>query len=192
MRLSGDIQAGSQEKRTLAGRYLLVRSCDHELIVTPKGKESVYLASGESYDFGVSLDGVEVIVKSSVDVVNSFVVDSNEGEIKTLPEFGGTTTINTSTTVENGNSNNDLNSVTISAGASALIANANESRQSLRVSMLSSEKGYVNLGGYQVASATGGTLEAGQIDYMDTRGAVYAFNASAEDVTVYVMEINKL
>lgn len=192
MKIEGTIQSGEQIKRNLAGRFLLVRNIDYPIKISVQGMEDVFLKNNDNYEFIVDVSGKEVLISSQVAATNRIHLESNEGRLTALAELAGDTTINTSTSVENGNSNNGLDAIVIEPMQSALIAPANEARQTLRLSMLSNAQGHITIGDSQVTASTGGTLEAGQIDYMDTRGAIHAMNPNNNSITVYVMEVNKL
>lgn len=98
-------------------------------------------------------------------------------------------TINT--TIEPANLNTELPEVTVTAGNSAKIADANADRKELRVSIKSTEPGGVYLGSATVADNTGGWLEPGMVDYVATEGEVWAFNPGASDVVVSALDLER-
>ena len=59
--------------------------------------------------------------------------------------------------------------------------------------MVDSEQlGGVFLGGVGITAGNGGFIEAGMVDYMDTEGALYAFNSNADPIVVSVLELERL
>lgn len=103
-----------------------------------------------------------------------------------------TVNANISTTIEGGNDNAHKPNVTVTAGNAVQLLPANNNRKSIRVSLASTEAGSIMLGKSGITANNGGLLEVGDTDYIDTEGALYAFNPNADDVVVWVMEINRI
>lgn len=80
--------------------------------------------------------------------------------------------------------------VTVPAGGGIEIIAGNVNRNAVRIGIASDQPGGVWLGESGVAANQGGFLEPGQIDYMPTAAAVYAFNSGASDVVVNVLELS--
>jgi hypothetical protein len=167
------------------GRYIRIREATSSVYLTIDGSGEIVRAKGEQIDVGKNSYRVRIrsTVAQNVSVVSSDTPqDDNRNSVS----------LTVNATVTNGNDNAHLAKVAVGAGVSALIAAANVNRKSLRVSLLSDAAGYVTLGKLGVTATAGGTLEAGMVDYIDTEGALYAFNPNAVPVDVWVMEINKL
>lgn len=176
--------AGVQEFQSV-GRFIRVRESSSPVYISIDGSSEIEREQGEQVNTG--RDNVRVRVRSLVAQTVKLTSaresqDDNRGNVTGL----------VSATIENGNDNQHLPRVTIAAGASALLSASNVNRKALRVSLSSDAIGFVTLGKSGVAAASGGLLEPGSTDYIETTGEMYAFNNNASAVDVYVMEINKL
>lgn len=99
-------------------------------------------------------------------------------------------TINT--TIAPSNTINPKAEVTIGAGATVLLINANVNRKELRIGVKSSEANGVYIGDNTVgAAAPGGYVEEGAIEYIATESAVYGYNAGATSIVVNVLELER-
>jgi hypothetical protein len=98
-------------------------------------------------------------------------------------------TINT--TIAPANTNTQLAEVSVPAGGSAKIADANADRKELRVSIKSTETGGVYLGDATIANNEGGWLEAGMVDYIATQAETWAFNPGAAAVIVSALDLER-
>lgn len=190
MRIEETLTGTVPIKRPVSGRYLTLKSADAELCIHGLGIDEVFLGAGESYDMGELYMARTLTIKNTISGANSFVLEVTQNSLRKANQTA--MTVNTTAVVENGDDNQHLTKVTVPAGLSAAVAVANSSRKSLRVSLLSGAAGFVLMGKSGVSATSGGSLEPGMVDYIDTRGALWVFNPNAVDVDVYVMEINKL
>lgn len=99
-------------------------------------------------------------------------------------------TINT--TIAPGNLNTQLPEVSVPAGDSAKIADANTDRKFLRLSIKSTETGGVYIGDATIADNEGGWLEAGQGDYFPSEAETWAYNPGAVDVIVTALDVERV
>lgn len=189
MRIEHTLAGGATIRRPISGRYLLVKAAAAEIIVSGLSIGEVYLGAGESYDLE-SVIHKDITITNASASNNAFILEVTEQSLRKSNQ--NALTVNTTATVENGDDNPHLPKVTLAAGASAAIAPANGSRKFLRISLLSSAAGHVTLGKSGVNAASGGPIEPGMVDYMETRGVLWAFNPQAVPVDIYVMEVNKL
>lgn len=190
MRIAETIAGSGTIKRPITGRYITCKSASAELEVTTVGIETVNIGQGETYDLGAVFQFRELKIRNSSTSSNTFVLEITSNELKKADNQSFV--VNTTATIENGDDNQHLAKVNISAGVSAAVAAANGSRKYLRVSLLSDAVGYVTLGKSGVNASSGGTLEPGMVDYIETGGALYVHNPNASAVDVWVMEVNKL
>lgn len=95
------------------------------------------------------------------------------------------------TTIAPANVNAELPEVSIPAGGSAKVADANANRKELRVSIKSTEPGGVYLGSSTVANNTGGWIEPGMVDYIATEGEVWAYNPGGSAVVVSALDLER-
>lgn len=176
--------AGVQEFQSI-GRYIRVREATSGVYLTIDGHTEILRNKGEQIDTGRETNRVRVrsLVAQSVSISSAMFPQSDNRNSVSLT---------VSATVEAGNDNQHLAKVTIPAVSSAQIAASNVNRKALRVSLLSYAVGYVLLGKSGIAAAQGGSLEEGMVDYIETTGALWAYNPQSSSVDVYVMEINKL
>lgn len=176
---------GEFQEFQAVGRYIRIRESTSPVYLTIDGSREIVRNKGEQIDVGRNSYRVRIrsVVAQNVSVTSSSdKQDDNRNSVA----------LSVSATVAAGNDNQHLVKATIPATSSALIAAANSTRKSLRVSLLSDAAGYVTLGKSGVGANSGGTLEPGMVDYIDTEGALYAYNPNAVAVDVWVMEINKL
>ena len=174
---------GETQEFQAVGRYIRIREATAVVYLTIDGVGEIQRNKGEQIDTGKDSSRVRVrsVVAQSVSITSA---DNPQDDNR------NSVSLTVSATVTNGNDNQHLTKVTIPATSSAQIAAANANRLSLRVSLLSSAAGYVTLGKSGVSASSGGSLEEGMVDYIDTTGAVFAYNPNASAVDVYVMEIN--
>lgn len=189
MRIQETLAGGKKIRRPISGRYLLVKAATAEIIITGQGLGEVFLGSGESYDLGSSGSHFIEIENSSA-ASNTFLLEVTEQSLRKANS--NELTVNTEATIQIGNDNQHLPKVSIPANSAAQIAGANPLRKSLRVSLKSDAAGYVLLGKSGLTAGNGGSLEEGMVDYVETTGAMFAFNPNAVAVDVYVMEVNRI
>lgn len=85
-----------------------------------------------------------------------------------------------------------LAEVTIAAGATTLLANANAIRKELRVGVKSTEPAGIYIGNASVGATTqGGYIEEGSTEYVNTEAAIYGYNASSQSVTVNLLDMGR-
>lgn len=104
-----------------------------------------------------------------------------------------TANVSVASTIAPANALTNVPEVTVPAGTSAKLADANDDRQALRLSIKSSETGAgVYFGNASIAAATGGWLEPGMIDYPDISAECWAFNPGGVDIIVQVLELKRV
>lgn len=191
MRISETLSGNGKIKRPVTGRYITCKlASSGELEITANGIETVTIGQGETYDLGKVFQSKEIHIKNTSSSSNQFILECTVNELKRSDNNNFSVT--TTATVENGDDNQHLPRVTIGAGATQAVAVQNGSRKYLRVSLLSAASGYITMGKSGVSANSGGTLEPGMIDYIETQGALYIHNPNAAPVTVWLMEVNKL
>lgn len=176
---------GETQEFQSVGRFIRIRDSSSPVFLSIDGRAEIKRERGESVDSG--RDSVRVQVRSIV-AQSVHLISSKDKQDDNRASISATI----STTIAGANDNQHLPKVSIPAGSSALIAVANSARKFLRVSLLSTAVGYVLLGKSGVGATTGGTLEEGMVDYIETEGALYAYNPQAVAVDVYVLELNKI
>ena len=84
----------------------------------------------------------------------------------------------------------ELAKVSVSPLGTVELSAANTARAALRISVLSDEVGPVFIGSSGVGANEGGPIDIGVTDYLETTGAVYAYNPHPTvAVDVYLMEV---
>lgn len=179
------LAGGGVQEFQAVGRYIRIRKASSAVYLTIDGSREIKREQGEQVDTGK--DSVRVRVRSVVAQTVEIVSSSNRQD-DSRASINGTI----SAAIENGNDNNPIPRVNVPAGSSALLIAANVNRRALRVSLASDAVGFVTLGKSGVAAASGGLLEPGTTDYIETTGELRAFNNNASAVDVYIMEINKI
>lgn len=175
---------GTQEFQS-AGRYIRVRESTSPVYLTIDGSREIVRNKGEQIDVGKNSYRVRIrsAVAQSVSLTSSDTPqDDNRNAVS----------LTVSATVAGGNDNQHLGRVLIPAGLSAKIADSNANRKTLRVNLASDEPSFITLGKSGVSGGSGGLLEQGMVDYLETQGELWGYNPSASNVFIYVMEINKL
>ena len=99
---------------------------------------------------------------------------------------------NVDATIQNANVNTHLPVVNCAAGVATLIAAANVNRKELRLNIDNEQSGGLFLGGAGILANQGGFLDVGMVDYMETEGALYAYNNNADPVIVNVMSLERV
>lgn len=178
---------GESQQIHAVGRYLRVRESTSPIYISINGGSELKRERGEQIDLGEKYRELRIFVRSVVAQSVHLISSADRQD-----DNRNTNVVTATATVESGNDNQHLAKVSVGPGVSAQIAGPNASRKSLRVSLLSDVVGYVTIGKSGVTATSGGTLEAGMVDYIDTTGALYAFNPNAVAVDVWSMEINKL
>lgn len=110
----------------------------------------------------------------------------------TFADYRASVNATVNTTIAPANLNSELPEVTVPAGNSAKLADANADRKELRVAIKSSEPGGVYLGSATVADNTGGWLEPGMVDYVATEAEVWAFNPGASAVIISALDLERV
>lgn len=176
------LAAGVPQSVNVEGDYLhVLKATDEVLIRFDEGKQ-------QELDRGVGMRAyysrVEVlsITAQTVTLMLGFghVADARANVNATV-----------NTTIEPANLNTELPEVSVPAGGSMKIADANADRKELRVSIKSTESGGVYLGSATVANNTGGWLEPGMVDYIATEGAVWAYNPGGTAVVVSALDLER-
>lgn len=190
MRIEHNFSAAGTVKRAVSGRYLNVKSADHEVLISAVGIEPVHIGPGETYDLGENFSHKEIEITNTVAGANAVAIEVTQRPLTKTSQ--NTFNVTTTATVEVGDDISHLPKVTLGAGSVSALCVANSSRKTLRISLLSDAVGYITLGKAGVSAASGGTIEPGMVEYMETTGALYAYNPNAYPVDVWVMEISKV
>ena len=191
MRIEVTLPPFGRIKRSISGRFVIVRQADGEIEISSPGSkiEPVILENGDNHDLGSDLKGpFEVVNMTSSN--NTVIMDVNARPV--VRGNSQNVSVNTTTTLENSNNNKALAEVSVGAGLTVQIAAANANRKELRVSIKSNQVGGVYLGGATAAAGVGGFLEEGVTDYIETEGALYAHNPNASAVIVNMMDLERL
>lgn len=176
--------AGVQEFQSV-GQFLRVRESSSPVYISVDGSSELEREQGEQVNVGRA--GVRVRVRSLV-AQNVKITSSTDRQ----DDNRTAVSLNVSATVAPGNDNQHLPVITIAAGNSAKIADANSDRKTLRISLPSDAAGFITLGKSGVDASAGGLLEPGMTDYLDTTGEIWGFNDNASPIDVYVLEVNAL
>lgn len=190
MKVQATLSGTTPIRRPVTGRYLVVKSADAEIVVSGVGIEEVHLGAGEQYDLGAYFQSKVIQIASTISGSNTFDMEVTANPLTKANQ--NQLTVNTTAVVENGNDNQHLPKVSVAAGASVAVCVSNTSRKYLRLSLLSDAAGYVLLGKSGVSSSSGGTIEPGMIDYIETTGELWVFNPQSVAVDVWVMEVNRI
>jgi len=191
MRIEVTLPPLGRIKRSISGRYVIVRQADGEIEISSPGSkiEPVIMENGDYHDLGSDLRGPFEVVNMTTSN-NTVVIDVNARPV--VRGNSQNLSLNTTTTVENSNNNIALPEVSVGAGLKVQIAAANGNRKELRVSIKSDQVGGVYLGGNTAADGVGGYLEEGVTDYIETEGALYAYNPNTSAVVVNMMDLERL
>jgi len=97
------------------------------------------------------------------------------------------------TTIAPANINEALGSITVNAGSAIKLVSANADRKELRIGIKSDNDeglyfGDINIG----VTKQGGFIEVGGVEYVTSEGAIYAYNPSASDVTVNLLDMRRV
>lgn len=105
-----------------------------------------------------------------------------------------TANVTANATLEPANINLQQPTVTVPAGGSIKLADADSARKALRVAIASSEPDGVFMGDADVEADadTGGWIEPGMVDYLETEAEIWAYNPGAADVDVYVLALRRV
>lgn len=191
MRIEAQITgANAKIRRSITGRYILVKSADNEIRISGKGFEDVHMGAGEEYELPFEHSGQDIYIQNTVSGTTNFIMEVTPQRLRKANQ--NELTVNTTAVVENGNDNADLPSIEIAAGSSVAVCIANTSRKYLRVSLLSDAAGYVLMGKNTVDAERGGPIEPGQTSFEETTGALWVHNPQGEPVRVWLMEVNKI
>ena len=215
-RAYGVIQPGEMRPFGVHGNYLTVRKSrellEIELISESETLETHYIQQGSSLlnkrfssivvtNQGESASEIEIITGvgqhtpsqdgGRVEVNGGQVaIDTSAGSVPVTMDEGQ---LNFSISqLAFGDENTSLPRVIIPPNTSAQIAGVNNTRRYLRVTLPSDAAGNITMGGAAVSENSGGLLEIGITEYLQTQAALFAHNPNAEAVTVYAMEVNKL
>lgn len=168
------------------GTHFHIQKATADVVLNFDNNNKMIRQQGQGADIPDGFERVELSSATPQTVVITL------GTGKSRDARASATIANVSTTIESANKNTQLPIVNCAAGVATLLAAANTNRKSLRLMVDSEQVGGVFLGGVGIAAGQGGFIEQGMVEYMDTEGALYAFNSNAADVTVSVLELERL
>jgi len=212
-------KAGQIQKEPVSGSFIYIAAADGAIRVTAiaSGQQFIWpdLERGEQVRLPNDINCERIEVVSSID---NNVVHIKVGQGRFYPRMDaaglvvdrikeGINVVATAT-VENGNVSVD-NDVKVNGEVSIVAAGINThkprveclpgvatlivsagTRKSNRINIRSDQLGGVSLGGSDsVNNGSGGFLDAGMVDYMDTSGELWAFNDGSVSVFVDVLEL---
>ncbi len=99
---------------------------------------------------------------------------------------------NITSTIEHANVNSHLPLITLTAGVATLIAAADVTRKELRLNIDANQPGGVFLGKAGILANQGGFIDVGTTEYIQTQGALYAFNPNATDVKISALSLERV
>jgi len=206
------ITLNAYEKRTInsSGGYFTVLNIDGDVELSFKGAEDIPLETGDQVNIG---DAMQVTLQNITDssVIIEFTIASMMVDKKTQVTKAEIT--NTAPIVVQFDNAFTVGAVTQSGGipwnVAVLSAQTNThkprvaclpgvatrlftagTRKSNRINIRSDQFNGVSLGGSNLVNdSSGGFLDVGMVDYMDTSGELWAFNNGASSVFVDVLEL---
>ena len=200
------------EKKTLnsSGGIFTVLKLDGSLELSAKGIEEIPLDLGDQINIGnvsqIALQNITNVTATIEFTISSLAVDKKTQVTKTeiinanpiVVQFDDAFTVGAVTQsgdipwfVEtlSATTNTHKQRVECLAGVATQLFAAG-TRKSNRINIRSDQFNGVSLGGSNlVTDASGGFLDVGMVDYMDTSGELWAFNAGAASVFVDVLEL---
>lgn len=179
------LSAGVPQSLNVDGDYFHCKEAPNAGGVLVRFDESKQSTYKQGVGARVYYNRVELMSAASQDVV----VSLGFGHVA---DARANVNANISTTIEGANLNTELPEVTVPAGDSVKIADANSDRKELRVSIKSDAPGGVYLGSATVADNTGGWIEPGMIDYIATEAELWAYNPGAADVIVSALDLERV
>lgn len=168
------------------GTHFHIQQATNDVVLNFDQNNKMIRQQGQGADIPEGYNEVEIFSAVPQTVVITL------GKGKSRDSRASATIANVNTTIEGANKNSHLPIVSCAAGVATLIAAANVSRKTLRLMLDSQQSGGLFLGGVGITAGNGGYIEQGMIDYMDTEGALYAFNPNAETVDISVLELERL
>lgn len=176
------LSAGVERKLNVEGDYFHILEADAAVQLSFDEDKYLTLARGVGGSFTYESIRFLSDTSQSVTVVLGF---------GTFADYRATVNATVNSTIEPATQNTELPEVTVPAGNSAKIADANADRKELRVSIKSTAPGGVYLGSATIANHTGGWLEPGMVDYIATEAEVWAYNPGADDVVVSSLDLER-
>jgi len=176
--VGGVIQAFRQHQ----GDVFYVDTATSPVLVSFDNKAEISLVQGQK--IAISYSGFTL--KSAAG--QSVVIKYGRGNFSNSNQ---NVSVTTTATVEGANVTKPNAEISVGAGLTILLVDANANRKMLRLAIPSTETGEVYLTD-SLNTAKGGILEAGVIDYQDTEAAVYAHNYGASAVLVSVLEMERI
>lgn len=176
------LAANVPRKLNVAGDYFHVLEADDSVSLSFDGDKALPLARG----IGGSVSYEEIELTSTT--AQTVIVVLGFG---TFADYRASVNATVNTTIEPANTNSQLPEVTVTAGGSAKLADANIDRKELRVSIKSTEAGGVYIGDATISNNEGGWLEPGMVDYIATQAETWAFNPGATDVIVSLLDLER-
>lgn len=176
----------SPQRITQEGSHFHIQKASGDVTLKFDSNNTMTRQQGQGADI---IQGFKEVVVSSA-IPQTVILTLGTG--KSRDSRASATIANVNTTIEGANKNTHLPVVSCASGVATLIAAANTNRKSLRLMIDSAQSGGLFLGGVGITAGNGGFIEQGQIEYMDTEGALYAFNSNADAVVISVLELERL
>jgi len=201
------LNAGEKFPVAATARYFVVRSVGDKIALSVRNMGDVELQNSDVIDLGIVND-ISLVNKSTIAQVIKFQlspfkidVGAAKNSIKSIDEvvevhFDEAFTVGSVTqqglwdvAVLSAVTNTHKPRVECLAGVATKLFSAG-TRKSNRINIRGDQFNGVSLGGSNlVTDASGGFLDVGMVDYMDTSGELWAFNNGASNVYVDVLEL---
>jgi len=198
---------GSRFFSVSAGQWLVIREAENYIDLLTNTQERVRLDAGDVIKID-DLTEVELVNPHAVEITFTMQVSRRQisvaaSQITKISQSVAVSKIQDAITVakiqqsvptkmEGADTLTPLSEVSIVSGETKLLAVANASRKELRLGIKSSEANGVYIGNASVGVETpGGYIEEGCIEYLNTEGEVYGYNAGNSSIVVNVLELER-
>lgn len=202
------LKAGESFPVQATARYFIVRSVGDGVFLSIRNSEDVQLQNSDVIDL-ISINELSIVNKSSSEQSIKFQhspfkieVGASKNSIKSIEEIVTVQMdkdVNIGAVAQEGewlvktdsaaNINTHKSRVLCLKGQATKLCDAGQ-RKNIRLNIRADQFSGVSLGGDNtVNDNSGGYLDVGMVDYIDTKGALWAFNASDSDVLVDVLEL---
>jgi len=193
------LNAGEKFPVTATAKYLIVREVGQQVWLNMRNSAEVVIQSSDVVELG-SVNDITLINKSTTAQVVKFQISpfkidvgASKNTIKAIEErvevhFDEAFTVG-SVQVLSATTNTHQSRVPCLSGQATKLFDAG-TRKSCRINIRSDQFNGVSLGGDNtVNDSNGGYLDVGMVDYIDTSGALWAFNNGDSSVFVDVLEL---
>jgi hypothetical protein len=203
------LKAGEKFPVAATARYFVVRSVGDNVSLSVRNSADVELQNSDVIDLGATND-ISLVNKSTIAQVVKFQlspfkidIGASKNSIKSIEDIVqvhfdeaftiGAVNQNGEWNIHTKASSNTAHKARVNciAGQATLLIAANE-RKSVRLNIRADQFAGITLGNAAtVTDSSGGYLDVGMVDYLETDGALYAFVVSGNDVLVDVLEFLK-